>query len=112
MQKVFQAFDSKANAYLQPFYSATAGTAMRAFIDAAQNEEHQFHKYAADFTLFETGTWDEFTGQHTNLKAHLNLGTALQLAGLPLTGGEAAVEHNENAEIRLPYEITKTGGRN
>lgn len=75
--KKFSVFDSKANAYLPDFEQTTTALAIRAFATAANKEDHDFHTYAADYTLFETGTRDDATGLYTNLEANLNLGTAL-----------------------------------
>lgn len=89
--KKFSVYDSKAAAYLPDFEQTTTALAIRAFSDAANSEEHNFSRYAADFTLFETGSRDDATGLYTNLKAHINLGTALshilpatELTTLPL----------------------------
>lgn len=78
MKKRFTVYDSKAEAFLPPIFYGAAGEAIRAFEAAANKEDHDFHRYAADYTLFETGTWDETTDIHTSLEAKLNLGTALQ----------------------------------
>ncbi len=75
--KVFSVFDSKAEAFIQPFYSQTTGTAVRSFEQALQNEDHEFRKFAADYTLFELGEFDQQTGSFTELPAKINLGLAL-----------------------------------
>lgn len=77
--KTFQIFDSKANAFLKPIYEKTAGMAIRAFRAAIEQPDHAFNKHAEDFTLFETGTWNEDTGLHENAEhGHYSHGTALQ----------------------------------
>ncbi len=78
MKKRFTVYDCKAEAYLPPTYFGAAGEAIRSFEAAANQEGHDFHNYAGDYTLFETGTWDEITDIHTSLEAKINLGTALQ----------------------------------
>lgn len=77
LTKVFAVFDSKASAYLSPFFAKTAGLALRSFEQAANAEEHNFHKYAGDYTLFELGTFNEDTAEIVMLKNHINLGLAL-----------------------------------
>lgn len=62
MLKLFSIFDSKANAYMNPFIQATAPAAMRSFGAACCDSNSEFHKFAEDFTLFELGEWDEHTG--------------------------------------------------
>ncbi len=75
--QVFSVFDSKAEAFIQPFYSQTVGTAVRSFEQALQNEEHEFRKFAADYTLFHLGEFDQEEGHFTELAAKVNLGLAL-----------------------------------
>lgn len=76
--QVFSVFDSAANAYTQPFFERSLGTAIRAFQDACQTEGHQFWKHAADYTLFHIGVWNEDTGKVTMLDAHVPLGNGLE----------------------------------
>jgi hypothetical protein len=75
--KAFSVYDSKAEAYLPPFFTTTAALAMRSFETAANSGEHDFSKYAADYTLFEIGHYDDATAQLVALEAFSNLGTAL-----------------------------------
>lgn len=56
---VFVIYDSKVGAYLQPFFSQSKGSALRALQDLVDDVKHNFHKYAEDFTLFELGTWSD-----------------------------------------------------
>lgn len=76
--KIFTAYDSKVEAYLQPFFMRSRGDAIRAWTDLANNPEHAFHKHAGDYTLFEIGEYDDLTGQMLTWKAFTNLGTALE----------------------------------
>lgn len=78
MLKMFTVHDSKAEAFIQPFYELATGAAIRAFSSEANNQEHQFHRHAGDYTLFELGTFDQVTGQIELLPAMKNLGTAIQ----------------------------------
>lgn len=81
--KVFTVYDSKAQAYLQPFFMQSAGQAIRAWEDTSNNPETQFSRHPADFTLFEVGTYDDQVGRFENLNAPVALGTALQLKKQP-----------------------------
>lgn len=89
--RIFTIYDSKAEAYHQPFYSRTEGEAVRSCEQAA-NTEGQFSTYAEDFILFEIGNFDEMTGELTatagrsiikfnELKKTAPLPTVGQLAG-------------------------------
>lgn len=77
--KIFSVYDDKAEAFLPPFFAMTQGVALRTFHQAATDENHQFCKHAADYTLFEIGQFDENTGTiegHQNIK---NVGNALTI---------------------------------
>lgn len=75
--QTFAVYDSKAEAYIQPFFSQTIGTATRSFEQAVNTPDHDFSRYGADYTLFHLGDFDQSTGTWTPLKALVNLGNAL-----------------------------------
>lgn len=75
-QLVFSVYDSKANAYLRPFFTTTKGLALRSFIDAANDPRETINKYPGDYTLFELGEYDDASGTITMHKAHQNMGKA------------------------------------
>lgn len=55
---VFAIEDTKAADHLQPFFAETQAVALR-LLDAPCNDPtHNFCKYAADYHLFEIGSWD------------------------------------------------------
>ena len=66
--KVFTVFDSKAEAYLQPFYGKSKGEAIRSFIEAANDKQSQIGKYPEDFTLFDLGEFDDSTSRFNLLE--------------------------------------------
>jgi len=73
-KRVFTIYDEKSEAYLQPFFLDTVGQAKRAVTDCVNDENHQFCKHPADYTLFELGTFDDSTGEFTQVrKTHGNL---------------------------------------
>lgn len=78
MKKILCVRDSKMEAYLQPFFAPTTAVGLRMVSEVATEPEHDFHKYAADYTLFELGQFDESTGLITLHTSHVNLGTMLQ----------------------------------
>ena len=75
--KIFRVYDSKAEAYMPPFTSPTAGTAIRSFEAAVNEEGHEFQKFAGDYTLFEVGECDDTHHGGTWHDAPVNLGLAL-----------------------------------
>ena len=82
MVKVFTVYDSKAEAYLPPFYARSTGDAIRRFSDTANDVSHDFNKHAADFTLFEIGEFDELQGVFNLLPANISRGCALDYKGV------------------------------
>lgn len=79
--KIFAIYDSKAEAYNQPFFMGTKGQALRAFTDEINNSQSMISKHPADYTLMEIGEYDDSTGQLSPLPAKINLGTAIELKG-------------------------------
>lgn len=57
--KVFAVRDMKAMAFLQPFYSPSVGSALRAFGDAVNDKSCPFNKHPGDYVLYEIGTYDD-----------------------------------------------------
>lgn len=76
--KVYTVYDKAVGAYLPPFFARAKGDALRMFQASCQNSNHQFFKYAGDYTLFEIGEFDDGTcmiSMHTVLE---NLGNGVQ----------------------------------
>lgn len=59
--KVFAVRDTKAEAFLQPFFSNSVGNALRAFGDAAVDKNCPFNKHPEDYILYEVGEYDDST---------------------------------------------------
>jgi hypothetical protein len=78
MLKVFSVYDSKVGAYLQPMFFRSKGEAIRAFSSAVADTDHQFHKYASDFTLFELGSWDDLKAKFDLLPTPVSIGVAIE----------------------------------
>jgi len=57
--EIFTIYDSKAQAYLTPFFLHKDGMAMRVFADCVNDKNHQFGKHPEDYTLFRIGSWDD-----------------------------------------------------
>ena len=76
---IFTVFDSKAAAYLQPFYSQTKGVAIRQFSDAINGDpNHQFARHPEDFTLFELGSYDDNTAKFSLHETPQAMGVAVE----------------------------------
>jgi len=57
VHKIFTIFDSKAKAYLTPFFLHEVGMATRVFADCINDRTHMFGKHPEDYTLFQIGSW-------------------------------------------------------
>lgn len=62
IQKVFAVYDSKACAFLQPFFSNSVGSAVRAFADASNEDKSPIARHPGDYQLYEIGTFDDNSG--------------------------------------------------
>jgi len=78
MLQVFAVYDSKAEAHIQPIFCSTRAIALRNFALAAQQEGHDFHRFAADFTLFHLGEWEPHSGNFNIFEKPVNLGKAAE----------------------------------
>lgn len=77
-QKMFTIYDSKAFAYLPPFFLHREEMAQRAFQEACNSPTHQFGKFPADYTLFKIGVFDDETAVCVTF-APENLGNGLAM---------------------------------
>ncbi len=75
--QVFSIFDSKAEAFIQPWYSQTVGTAIRSFEQAVNQSDHDFYKFSGDYTLFHLGDFDQAKGLFDMKATPVNLGLAV-----------------------------------
>lgn len=82
--KLFAIYDSKAEAYLPPFFMKSKGEAIRALSNHVNDPQHNFNKYAADFTLFELGSWDDSTAKFDLLNTPHSLGVLIEFKAIPL----------------------------
>lgn len=79
--KIFSVYDVKTQAYMTPFFSATPGSAIRSFTDAAVNPDSIVAAHPEDFHLYEIGEFNDQTGELGSHEPHA-LGTAVSY--LPL----------------------------
>lgn len=64
--KIITIYDSKAKAYLTPFFSRNTATAIREITAVVNSPDHNFCQHAEDFGLFDLGEYDEQTGKITS----------------------------------------------
>ncbi len=83
IMKIFSVYDSKAEAYLPPFFFASTGQAVRAFADNCNEENSMLCKHPEDYTLFELGTWDDANAM-VLIAEHRSLGKAIEYRTIPM----------------------------
>ncbi len=59
----FYIFDAAAEAFLPPMFFPTKGMAIRTFADGVNQEDSQFSRHAADYTLFHVGVFHQLSGE-------------------------------------------------
>jgi len=59
--QVLSVYDSKMEAYLPPIFTRSKGEALRSFEQACSEQNGNFAKHSADFTLFFLGEFDDQT---------------------------------------------------
>ncbi len=74
--EIFSVFDSKAEAFLPPFFLPMIGQATRVFQNCANDEAHQFGANPADYTLFHLGSFNDESAKITLIKTPKSLGIA------------------------------------
>lgn len=85
---MFTVYDSKARAYLPPFFMQSKGAAIRSFDDSVNDPASAFHKHPEDYTLMELGTYDDSKAEFDLLEAHDALGCAIEFLNAAMKGDE------------------------
>lgn len=75
--QMFTVYDSKAEAYLPPFFMAARGAAVRSFSDTCNDPTHAFNQHPEDYTLFHLGQYDDQHATFDISDAKTSLGLAL-----------------------------------
>lgn len=82
---VYAVYDSKVQAYDNPFVLRSRGEAIRGWTQAVNDPKTTMCVHPNDFSLMELGHYDSETGAFTNHDAPLNLGLASQFKQQPQT---------------------------
>jgi hypothetical protein len=77
-QQIYAVYDSKAEAYMQPFFLQNDAMAIRGFNDAA-NKDTPIAAHPEDYTLFHIGEYSEIKGEITP-KTPRALGNAIEFS--------------------------------
>lgn len=71
---VCSVYDTKAEAFITPFFVPNMAMALRALGDAVRDREHMFGKHPEDYILFELGKFDDSTSYIDQLVPPRNCG--------------------------------------
>lgn len=72
----FSIRDAKAEAFMRPFFSPTAGLAIRSFRDLVNDPASEVGRHPEDYTLFRIGSFDELSGELVKEEPVFSLGLA------------------------------------
>lgn len=75
--RIYAVYDSKAERYLQPFFTGSKGEAIRSITNVVNDPSHNFCTYAEDFTLFEIGEYNDQKGEISSTPP-LSLGNLIE----------------------------------
>lgn len=59
IHNIYTVYDKATKAFLQPFFSQTDGSAIRAVKAVVNTPDHTFNHNPEDYTLFKLGTFDD-----------------------------------------------------
>lgn len=71
--------DSKAEAFIQPFFAPTIAVGLRMVSQATNDPNSDFHKFSGDYTLFELGTFDSDSAKIELLDSPRNVAPLISL---------------------------------
>lgn len=75
--EMFSIHDSKAAAFVSPWFSPNEATAQRQFAAAANDPATDLYKFGEDYTLFHLGSFDQESGKFELLPTPRALGLAI-----------------------------------
>lgn len=84
MVKVLAVYDSKACAFMNPFFVPTIAFGIRLFQDTVNGPDNMLSKHPTDFTLFEIAEFDDIKGIFNLHLKHINLGLASSFVRPPV----------------------------
>lgn len=92
--KMFTVKDLKAELHSYPYPAVNAGVALRMFEEWVLTPDHPYNKYPEDYSLWETGYFDQVTGLPERLPEKIHLAEALQVRA-------ATQNHDEIEPVNL-----------
>jgi len=62
----FSIYDTKAEAFMPPFFMPSVGLGIRAFSDVCKDANSNVGKHLSDFRLYKVGEFDDNSGDFDN----------------------------------------------
>lgn len=87
---IFSVYDSKAETFMQPFFTQSRGVAIRMFTSAVADKAHDFNRFAEDYTLFELGAFDEEAGCFQNHDTPVSVATGIAIRAAAAAASQEA----------------------
>lgn len=110
-KQVFAIYDSKADAYMEPWFTINTDTAVRAFAYSANDHEHPLGQSPSDYTLFHLGRWDERSGKLEAFDTKIALGLAQDFVKPPKDSA-AQLDIEDQLGRRTQHIIDSIGDKN
>lgn len=63
IMSIYSVWDSKADAYITPFFAPNDAVAIRMFSSAVEDSGHDFHRHSEDYSLFKIGQFNQNTAE-------------------------------------------------
>jgi len=108
---MFVIYDSKADAYMQPWFLTTEPMAARVFSDLINDPESNAGRHPEDYTLFNIGNFNDQTAE-INWNAPVTLGNGIQFiqnTGLSETTNDSQLTNRTDEQSGL---ASKSDGAN
>lgn len=107
--KIFNVYDSKVGAYIEPIFKRSTGEALRCFIASVNSPGHDFGKFAGDYTLFELGIYDDETAKFSLLPTPKSLGVAVEFLEHFSDAKVPSRDYDSNGVMREVTHCTESG---
>ena len=97
--QIFAIYDSKTGAYMEPWFTPTTETAIRAFAHSCSDPAHPLGMDPADYGLFHIGTYDNDTATLTQIEPRHNLGLGIEHLKKPENEDQPQLDFEDEDKI-------------
>lgn len=109
IDQIFAVHDSKADAYLPPFFMHNQQMAIRTFSDCVNAADHTFNHHPDDYTLFHLGEFDNEQALLLPRSAPLSLGNGVEFISHQISGNENAEGSNQISDDTQRFQHPASG---